>query len=307
MITQGRDFVTPMVGITQRSRAVGIHLVIATQRPSTDIITGIIKAHFPARIAFKVSSEIDSKTIIDTTGAEQLLGMGDMLFTNSGSITRIQGCFVDNKEIESVCDWIAKESPKDTSFVSANQNNKTPFGFQRLMNLLKFGKKKDHNDKMEIMSFEDMLASLDINAEPYKFPCEEYDIIGDTTEIDKILNASGIINIGIAEITETLSKDKVNYISVGYGEGDSAAYGAIKEAVDNLPLGIDEIAKLLIHIWMPPGGMGQPIIEVSNVINFIETLPSDLDAFFGIARGELPDVSSLKKQKVKVSLIAVSK
>ena len=144
MITQGRDFVTPLVGITQRSRAVGIHLVIATRRPSTDIITGVIKANFPTRIAFKVCSEIDSKTILDTTGAEQLLGMGDMLFNNSGSITRIQGCFVDNEEIESVCDWIAKESQKDTSYVSANQKNKTPFGFKRLINLLKFGKKKDH-------------------------------------------------------------------------------------------------------------------------------------------------------------------
>lgn len=144
MITQGRDFVTPLVGITQRSRAVGIHLVIATRRPSTDIITGVIKANFPTRIAFKVCSEIDSKTILDTTGAEQLLGMGDMLFNNSGSITRIQGCFVDNEEIESVCDWLAKESPKDTSYVSANQKNKTPFGFKRLINLLKFGKKKDH-------------------------------------------------------------------------------------------------------------------------------------------------------------------
>lgn len=144
MITQGRDFVTPLVGIAQRSRAVGIHLVIATRRPSTDIITGVIKANFPARIAFKVCSEIDSKTILDTTGAEQLLGMGDMLFNNSGSITRIQGCFVDNEEIESVCDWIAKESQKDTSYVSANQKNKTPFGFKRLINLLKFGKKKDH-------------------------------------------------------------------------------------------------------------------------------------------------------------------
>lgn len=117
MISQGRDFAAPLVGIAQRSKAVGIHLIIATQHPSTDIITGIIKANFPARIAFKVRSEIDSKTILDITRAEQLLGMKDMLFNNSGSITRIQGCFVDNKEIESVCDWIAKVSPKDNSFV----------------------------------------------------------------------------------------------------------------------------------------------------------------------------------------------
>ena len=190
-----------------------------------------------------------------------------------------------------------------------NQKKKSPFGFKCLINLLKSGKKstKDHNDNMEIMSFEDLLASLDIYDKLYKFPCKEYDIIGDTTEIDKILNASGIINIRIAEITKTLSKDKVNYISVGYGEGDDAISGAIKEAVENLPLGIDEIARLLIHIWIPPGGMGQPFSEVAGVTNFIETLPSDLDAFFGIARGELPDVSLLKKHKVKVSLIAASK
>ena len=117
MITQGCDFVAPLVGIAQKSRAIGIHLVIATQRPSTDIIKGIIKANFPARIAFKVCSERDSKTILDIARAERLIGKGDMLLNNSGSITRIQGCFVDNKEIESVCDWIAKESPKDTSYV----------------------------------------------------------------------------------------------------------------------------------------------------------------------------------------------
>ena len=115
------------------------------------------------------------------------------------------------------------------------------------------------------------------------------------------------MNIDVGDIEKTLSRETTNYISVGYGEGDSATYGAIKEAVDNLSLGIDEIAKLLIYIWLPPGGMGQLSNEVDYVIIFLETLPSDLDVIWGIAQGELPDVSLLKKHKVKVSLIAASR
>lgn len=118
MIARERDFALLLVRIAQLSRVVGIHLVISTQYPKTDVITGIIKANFPSRIAFRVCSEIDSKTILDTIGAERLLGMGDMLTYNNGSINRVQSCFVDTEEIESVCDWIAKELPMDdNSFV----------------------------------------------------------------------------------------------------------------------------------------------------------------------------------------------
>lgn len=102
----GIEFERPMMRIVQRSRAVGIHVVIATERPSSDVITGIIKVKFPSRIAFRVTSKEDSRIILDSTGAERLLGKEDMLFNNNGSINRIQSCFVEADEIGNVCDWI---------------------------------------------------------------------------------------------------------------------------------------------------------------------------------------------------------
>ncbi len=90
-------------------RAVGIHLIIATQRPSVNIITGTIKANFPARIAFKVSSKIDSRTILDAGGAEQLIGKGDMLISFNGEITRLQCAFVDTPEVDSITDFIGDQ------------------------------------------------------------------------------------------------------------------------------------------------------------------------------------------------------
>lgn len=95
--------------LAQLARAVGIHLIIATQRPSVNIITGVIKANFPARIAFKVSSKIDSRTILDAGGAEQLIGKGDMLISYNGEITRLQCAFVDTPEVEKVCDFIGDQ------------------------------------------------------------------------------------------------------------------------------------------------------------------------------------------------------
>lgn len=101
--------------LAQMARAAGMHLVIATQRPSVDVITGIIKANIPSRIALAVSSQVDSRTILDTSGAEKLLGRGDMLFSPIGSqkSTRIQGCFVSDKEIESVIDFVKKSQEQD--------------------------------------------------------------------------------------------------------------------------------------------------------------------------------------------------
>lgn len=137
----------------------------------------------------------------------------------------------------------------------------------------------------------------------YKFPYEEYNIIGDTAEIDNILNSPGTINIDVGDIERMLSKDRVNYVSVGYGDGIDAISGAINEAIDNFPSGIDGIANLLIYLWIPPGSLKLPL---AYLINFIETLP-DLDVFWGITQGELPYCGDLKTHKVKVSLIAASK
>ncbi len=107
IMTAGKEIEMPIARLAQLARAVGIHLVIATQRPSVNIITGIIKANFPARVAFKVSSKIDSRTILDTGGAEQLIGKGDMLVSMGSDVTRLQCAFVDTPEVDKVVEFIA--------------------------------------------------------------------------------------------------------------------------------------------------------------------------------------------------------
>ena len=109
IMTAGKEIEEPIARLAQLARAIGIHLVIATQRPTTSVITGNIKANFPARIAFMVRSSIDSRTILDTTGANQLIGRGDMLISNGADLTRVQCAFIDTKEVESVVDFIAAQ------------------------------------------------------------------------------------------------------------------------------------------------------------------------------------------------------
>ncbi|MCB9265507.1 MAG: DNA translocase FtsK [Lewinellaceae bacterium] len=109
IMTAGKEVELPIGRLAQLARAVGIHLIIATQRPSVNIITGVIKANFPARIAYKVSSKVDSRTILDGGGADQLIGRGDMLLSVSGETKRIQGAFVDTPEVEEVVDFISSQ------------------------------------------------------------------------------------------------------------------------------------------------------------------------------------------------------
>ncbi|MBP7102460.1 MAG: DNA translocase FtsK [Bacteroidales bacterium] len=109
IMTAGREIEAPIARLAQLARAIGIHLIIATQRPSVNIITGIIKANFPARIAFKVSSKIDSRTILDAGGAERLIGKGDMLISTGNDIIRLQCALVDTPEVERVCDFIGEQ------------------------------------------------------------------------------------------------------------------------------------------------------------------------------------------------------
>lgn len=106
IMTSGKEVETPIARLAQLARAIGIHLIIATQRPSVNVITGIIKANFPARIAFRVTSKIDSRTILDTSGADQLIGRGDMLYTQGNDVVRIQCAFVDTPEVERITDYI---------------------------------------------------------------------------------------------------------------------------------------------------------------------------------------------------------
>ncbi|MBN2775889.1 MAG: DNA translocase FtsK, partial [Prolixibacteraceae bacterium] len=109
IMTVGKEIELPIARIAQLARAVGIHMIIATQRPSTNIITGIIKANFPTRIAFKVASMIDSRTILDTPGANQLIGKGDMLIASGSSLTRVQCAFMDTPEVEEICKFISEQ------------------------------------------------------------------------------------------------------------------------------------------------------------------------------------------------------
>ncbi len=117
IMTAGKEVEMPIARLAQLARAIGIHLIIATQRPSVNIITGTIKANFPARIGFKVSSKIDSRTILDAGGAEQLIGKGDMLVSYNGEITRLQCAFVDTPEVEKVCEFIGDQRGYPQAFL----------------------------------------------------------------------------------------------------------------------------------------------------------------------------------------------
>jgi S-DNA-T family DNA segregation ATPase FtsK/SpoIIIE len=116
IMTAGKEIETPLARLAQKARAIGIHLIIATQRPSVNIITGTIKANFPVRIAFRVTSKIDSTTILDRPGAEQLIGRGDMLFSNGSDLIRLQCAFVDTPEVEAVSNFIGAQQGYANAF-----------------------------------------------------------------------------------------------------------------------------------------------------------------------------------------------
>lgn len=117
IMTAGKEVELPIARIAQLARAVGIHMVIATQRPSTNIITGTIKANFPARIAFRVSAMVDSRTILDCPGANQLIGRGDMLFSQGGGdLIRVQCAFIDTPEVENVAEFIGNQQGYPTAY-----------------------------------------------------------------------------------------------------------------------------------------------------------------------------------------------
>ena len=117
IMTAGKEVEVPIARLAQLARAIGIHLIIATQRPSVNVITGLIKANFPARIAFRVTSKIDSRTILDTGGADQLIGRGDMLYTNGNDVVRVQCAFVDTPEVEKIVDYIGGQKAYPDAFL----------------------------------------------------------------------------------------------------------------------------------------------------------------------------------------------
>jgi S-DNA-T family DNA segregation ATPase FtsK/SpoIIIE len=109
IMTAGKEVEHPIARLAQLARAIGIHLIVATQRPSVNVITGMIKANFPARIAFRVLSKIDSRTILDASGADQLIGKGDMLISTGNEMLRLQCGFVDTPEVEEICEFIGNQ------------------------------------------------------------------------------------------------------------------------------------------------------------------------------------------------------
>lgn len=117
IMTAGKEVEMPIARLAQLARAIGIHLIVATQRPSVNVITGIIKANFPARIAFRVSSKIDSRTILDTGGADQLIGKGDMLFSTGNELIRIQCAFVDTPEVDRLTEFIGSQQAYPTAYL----------------------------------------------------------------------------------------------------------------------------------------------------------------------------------------------
>ncbi len=116
IMTAGKEIELPIARLAQLARAIGIHLIVATQRPTTNIITGTIKANFPARIAFRVTSTTDSRTILDSGGANQLIGRGDMLFTNGNELVRLQCAFIDTPEVEQLCEYIGSQRGYSQTF-----------------------------------------------------------------------------------------------------------------------------------------------------------------------------------------------
>lgn len=117
MVTSGKEIETPIARLAAVSRATGIHLVLATQRPSVNVITGIIKANFPARLSFRVTSKIDSRTILDAGGAEQLVGLGDMLYSHGSDLVRLQGPFIDTSEVEKICEFVGAQRGYESAYI----------------------------------------------------------------------------------------------------------------------------------------------------------------------------------------------
>ena len=117
MMAAGKEVEALIARLAQLARAIGIYLVLATQRPSVNVITGIIKANFPVRISFKVTSVVDSRTILDTGGAEQLVGQGDMLLSMNSALTRLQCPFLDTSEVERICDYIGAQQGYESAYL----------------------------------------------------------------------------------------------------------------------------------------------------------------------------------------------
>lgn len=158
----------------------------------------------------------------------------------------------------------------------------------------------EDKDKMKEMSFAELLDTLEV-PETYRFLYEDYKIIGDVSEIDRILTTCGYINIDVGDIEKTLSHENANYVSTGSAEGPECVANALKDAVRRLPIPVESISNLLFNVWVPESN-GNTRHFFENIIEFTHKLPGEIDVFWGAAFDE-----SLKHQQARVTLLAAAK
>lgn len=286
IIAHGKTIEIPIARLAQKGRAVGIHLIITTQKTFSEVFTGILKANFPVRIAFKVQTFADSRTILDMTGAQLLLDRGDMLVSNNRISSRVQGAFIDEPQIERICDWIAHNNSDYKPYTLPNLSRHE---FSALIN------DKDPNIVFEQITKMIVLSDIDniIN-------WNDYHIAGDIEEIKKIVRAHGIINIGVEDIVSTLSTTNTNYVTSGTGMGEDRVMMALNRAVHRLPVKLQDIEKVIVHVWISEQ---YPILmsEIKGMVKCFGYKIPEIDLIWGVA------VDSDINEDIKITLIAVNR
>lgn len=283
----GKAIEIPIARLAQKCRAVGIHLIIATQKTSPQVITGILKANFPARISFKVQNFADSRTILDMTGAQLLLDRGDMLVSNNGVSSRVQGAFIDEPEIERVCVWIAHNNSDYKPYTLPNQSRHE---FPALVN--------DNDPNIVFEQIGKMNVSSDIDN---IINWNNYHVSGDIDEIKKIVRAHGIINIGVEDIISTLSTTNTNYITSGESSGEDRVIMALNHAVHKLPVELQNIEKVIVNVWVSE--CHQILMSaIKGIVKKFGYKFPEIDLIWGVAVD--PDIND---DDIKITLIAVNK
>ena len=286
IIAHGKAIQIPIARLAQKGRAVGIHLIITTQKTSSDVITGILKANFPVRIAFKVQTFADSRTILDMTGAQLLLDRGDMLVSNNEISSRVQSVFIDEPEIERVCVWIAHNNSDYKPYVLPNQSRHE---FPALVN--------DNDPNIVFEQIGKMNVSSDIDN---IINWNAYYISGDIEEIKKIVRAHGIINIGVEDIISTLSTTNTNYITSGESSGEDRVIMALNHAVHKLPVELLNIEKVIVNVWVSE--CHQILMsEIKGMVKYFGYKFPEIVLIWGVA------VDSDINEDIKITLIAVNR
>ena len=286
IIAHGKAIEIPIARLAQKGHAVGIHLIITTQKTSSDVITGILKANFPGRIAFNVQSVADSRTILDMAGAQLLLDRGDMLRIDNGGISRIQGAFVDHPEIDKICDWIAHNNSDYRPYTLPNQSRHE---FPALVN--------DNDPNIVFEQIGKMNVSSDIDN---IINWNNYHVSGDIDEIKKIVRAHGIINIGIEDIISTLSTTKTNYITSGESSGEDRVIMALNHAVHKLPVELQNIEKVIVNVWVSE--CHQILMsEIKGMVKYFGYKFPEIVLIWSVA------VDSDINEDIKITLIAVNR